>query len=263
MPLLTRPILLADFLTHCYDSGSGPIAVLALQSLFTLIAQHNLDYPHFFLSLYNLCRVDIFSAKYRTTFFSLLSRSLQSTNLPAYVVAAFIKRLAYLALHSPSCNSRFCVAQVTWLLRKHPQCLCLLHSNDHRGDSLSLSFDNFESVDLEAAGALQSSLWELLLLERHFLVAAADLARTVRDPRSTDNGRNGLHTRVEEHLTTMTYAELLTEQLSQVASKAKKQKPHQDGDDGSLSISRTALSHRVPHHLLPPTSLVACCFGLP
>eukprot|EP00597_Dinobryon_sp_UTEXLB2267_P007577 CAMPEP_0170093788 /NCGR_PEP_ID=MMETSP0019_2-20121128/26745_1 /TAXON_ID=98059 /ORGANISM="Dinobryon sp., Strain UTEXLB2267" /LENGTH=473 /DNA_ID=CAMNT_0010314747 /DNA_START=335 /DNA_END=1759 /DNA_ORIENTATION=- len=265
MHLLTRPILLADFLTHCYDSGSGPIAVLALQSLFTLIAQHNLDYPHFFLSLYNLCSVEIFSAKYRTTFFSLLSRSLQSTNLPAYVVAAFIKRLAYLALHSPSCNSRFCVAQITWLLRKHPQCITLLHSATHNNENQY--FNNDESRDLEAAGGLQSSLWELLLLERHFLVAAADLAKTVRDPRSTDNGRNGLHTRVEEHLA-LTYADLLTEQLSQVATKAKKHKlQQQDIDDNvsrnsNMSNSRIALSHRIPQQLLQANSLVASCFGL-
>ena len=111
MPVMVKPLLLADYLTDSYNKG-GVLAVLALQSLFQLILHHNLDYPHFFESLYSLCTVHVFGAKYRSKFMSLLHASLKSTNLPGYVAAAFIKRLTRLALYSVSPSALFCLAQV-------------------------------------------------------------------------------------------------------------------------------------------------------
>lgn len=64
MPHLFRPLTLADYLSQCFTLG-GVVAVLSLESLFTLIVEYNLDYPDFFLSLYRLCTVEVFSAKYR------------------------------------------------------------------------------------------------------------------------------------------------------------------------------------------------------
>jgi U3 small nucleolar RNA-associated protein 19 len=52
---MANPLLLADYLTGSYNLGGGSIAVLALQSLFTLIVAHNLDYPDYFPSLYVFC----------------------------------------------------------------------------------------------------------------------------------------------------------------------------------------------------------------
>ena len=123
---IDRPLLLADYLTNSYNSG-GIIAVLALESLFQVIVKNNLDYPKFFLSLYRLCTVEVFSAKYRSKFMKLLNASLKSTNLTQYTVAAFIKRLTRLTLFIPSPSALFCIAQVTWLLRRHPQCMALIH----------------------------------------------------------------------------------------------------------------------------------------
>ena len=254
MDQISRPLLLADYLTVCYNSG-GALAVLALQSLFTLILKHNLDYPRFFVSLYRLCSVEIFSAKYRTTFFSLLSRALQSTNLPAYLAAAFIKRLSFLALHTSSCNARFCVAQITWLLRKHPQCLRLIHrsasSSNSNSNSSGTGLDGFreEDGDLEAAGAMDSSLWELLLLEKHYLGSIAELAAAVRDARSTDNGRDGFHERVEDHLD-VSYPPLIEEQLAAIKKK------------GMQANKVAALAHRPPKRLIADDSVIKSCFGV-
>ena len=86
-----RPIMLADYLSQSFAYG-GVVAILALESLFSLIIHYNLDYPRFFESLYKLCTADVMSAKHRSKFMELLSASLQSTNLPVYMVAAFIKR---------------------------------------------------------------------------------------------------------------------------------------------------------------------------
>ena len=64
---LANPLLLADYLTLSYEIG-GATSVLALSSLFTLIVAHNLDYPDYFASLYRLCTLENFSAKFRGKF---------------------------------------------------------------------------------------------------------------------------------------------------------------------------------------------------
>lgn len=129
-PFLLQPLLLADYLISTVHSGGGVVGILALESLFQIIVQHNLDYPHFFEALYRMCNADVFSAKYRAKFTTLLHTSLKSTNLPAYTVAAFIKRLARLAIKIPGPSASFCLAQGVLLLRTHPQCHKLIHNAD-------------------------------------------------------------------------------------------------------------------------------------
>ena len=109
---MSNPLLLADYLYRAYECG-GVIAILALQSLFTLIVNYNLDYPNFFTSLHDLCTVENFSAKYRAKFLKLLNASLKSVNIPAYLVAVFVKRLMQLSLLVPAHSASFCVMQVS------------------------------------------------------------------------------------------------------------------------------------------------------
>jgi hypothetical protein len=91
LPLCTQPLQLADFFTESFKQG-GIVAVLALDGLFKLLTEHNLDNKEFFPSLYALCNTRTLYAKYTSRFFQLLSASLRSSNLPAYTVAAFVKR---------------------------------------------------------------------------------------------------------------------------------------------------------------------------
>ena len=109
---MANPLLLADYLTLSYECGGHFCACLIF--LFTLIVAHNLDYPDYFPSLYRLCTLENFSAKFRGKFMSLLSASLRSVNLQSYA-AAFVKRLMRLALVAPSPSALYCIAQVTWL----------------------------------------------------------------------------------------------------------------------------------------------------
>lgn len=55
---------------------------------------HDLDYPGFFDSLYRLVTSDMMYAKYRARFFRMVDLCLSSSHVPAYVVAAFLKRFA-------------------------------------------------------------------------------------------------------------------------------------------------------------------------
>lgn len=98
---LDKPILLTDFLMDSLDVG-GPVSLLALQGIFTMIQVHNLDYPNIFAKLYSMFEPEIFHTKYKARLFYLSDLFLSSTHLPEMMVAAFAKRLARLALLAPS-----------------------------------------------------------------------------------------------------------------------------------------------------------------
>ena len=297
VPRLSNPLLLADFLSQTYRAG-GLVAVLALESLFHLIASYNLDYPDFFLSLYNLCTVEVFSAKYRCKFMKLLNAALKSVNIPVYVVGAFVKRLARLALHSPTPNAPFFLAQCTWLLRQHPQSQRLIHST--RGKSKSTAethavagsssssgasggtsgggaqcvdrFDNNESVDLDRAGALQSSLWEADALRALHLHGAALLAHklaenkastmssaTAARDRATGTATGGGETGVAAFIHVEDYLETSYASMLEIALAG-------GGGDGGAGRKKTmkrsaALAYEKPTAAVAEGGLVHSCFG--
>jgi len=132
LPHMMQPIRLIDFLRDSYEVG-GVVSLLSLQGLFVLVTKHNLDYPDFYKKLYALLQPNIFYVKYRVKFFCLLNIFLNSTHLPAYLVAAFMKRMARMALHAPPSGALFVIALIYNLLKKHKQCQVMLH----RADSLS------------------------------------------------------------------------------------------------------------------------------
>lgn len=77
LPHMVEPKLLMDFLTDSYNVG-GAVSLLALNGLFTLITEENLDYPDFYQKLYSLLDRDVMHVKYRSRFFRLLELFLSS-----------------------------------------------------------------------------------------------------------------------------------------------------------------------------------------
>lgn len=126
MPQLEDPKLLIDFLTDSYNL-EGPMALLALNGLFILIQNYNLDYPDFFKKLYSLLDVEAFEVEYRDRFFALADLFLTSLNLPAYMAAAFIKRLARLSLRVSPDGIKIILVMIENLIKRHPSCKVLLH----------------------------------------------------------------------------------------------------------------------------------------
>lgn len=126
LPHMTDPKLLMDFLTDSYNTG-GVTSLLALNSLFVLIHKHNLDYPDFFKKLYALFEPNIFYMKYQARFFHLADLFLMSTHLPAYLVAAFVKRLSRLALSAPPSGAMMVIPFVCNLIKRHPSVQALIH----------------------------------------------------------------------------------------------------------------------------------------
>ncbi|XVE49604.1 hypothetical protein DITRI_Ditri01bG0095400 [Diplodiscus trichospermus] len=193
IPYLSNPIILCDFLTRSYDIG-GVISVMALSSLFILVTQHGLEYPNFYEKLYALLSPSIFMAKHKAKFFQLLDSCLKSPLLPAYLAAAFAKKLSRLSVSVPPSGALVIIALIHNLLRRHPSINCLVHKEDGDGtpkdnskdedtvtkadDSGSCTeishkrsgidhFNNEESNPIKS-NAMRSSLWEIDTLRHHY-----------------------------------------------------------------------------------------------
>lgn len=241
IPNMSRPLLLADYLTQSYGLG-GVLAVLSLESLFQLVAGHNLDYPRFFTSLYKLCSIEVFTAKYRGKFMKLLSTALRSSNLPAYVAAAFIKRLMHLALEVPTYTAQFCVAQVFRLLQSHPQCLNLVHRN-HDDDAAALAgYNPYEDTNLEDCHATQSSLWEAEALLTHYHHSIADLAHKFKAKVSKSADIRKTVFANPEEFTALNFPDMISDELNALKRNE-------------------ALGFLKPTKLIPEGTLVDKCFS--
>ncbi|OXB85003.1 UNVERIFIED_CONTAM: hypothetical protein H355_016125 [Colinus virginianus] len=166
LPHMNEPTLMIDFLTAAYGVG-GAISLLALNGLFILIHQHNLEYPDFYKKLYSLLDPSIYHVKYRARFFHLADLFLSSSHLPAYLVAAFIKRLSRLALTAPPEALLMVIPFICNLFRRHPACKVLVHRPNGPQD---LSEDPYimEQEEPSESRALESSLWELQSLQNHY-----------------------------------------------------------------------------------------------
>jgi U3 small nucleolar RNA-associated protein 19 len=177
-PNVAHPLRFSDFFMQAYtDHGSGVLGVLALDGLFILITEYELEYTDFYKQLYRLISPRVLHVKYRAKFMALLTNCLtRNEMLPAHLVAAFSKRLARCSLSSPPAGILSVLALVSNLLRKHPECASLIHRS--RGTEMEDCFLPLED-DPEKSRALQSSLWELAVLERHYYPAVATLAKSI------------------------------------------------------------------------------------
>eukprot|EP00163_Fabomonas_tropica_P018651 TRINITY_DN33046_c0_g1_i1.p1 TRINITY_DN33046_c0_g1~~TRINITY_DN33046_c0_g1_i1.p1 ORF type:complete len:557 (+),score=8.62 TRINITY_DN33046_c0_g1_i1:293-1963(+) len=177
LPQFTKPILLLDFLTTSYNIG-GVISVLALNSLFLLMTKYNLEYPSFFPKVYSHLTPDIFFVRYRARFFKLLHLFFSSTHLPSYLVAAFIKRLARLALVAPPHGALVSMSLIQYLIVRHPQCMTLVTRTTTA--NVDVGEDPFQDDESDPAQshALESSLWEVATLKNHYDPVVARMAET-------------------------------------------------------------------------------------
>lgn len=103
------------------------------------------------------------------------------SGLPVYIVAAFIKRMAQLALTAPPAGCMLLLPCIYNLLQRHPTCKCMIHrqrkrvldGSERSEPSQSAVTDGANDTfivhtdDPARANALGSSLWELEALKRH------------------------------------------------------------------------------------------------
>ena len=140
LKICPSPLRFAEYFTVSFKGGTtnnttttatvnnSLTSILSLHGLFTLMLQHQLEYPQYYNSLYQLLHPRILYTKHRTRFLKLLSTSLLSNSmLPAYVVASFCKKLLRMGLSGPPSGALFVLALVSNLLRKFGECGCLVH----------------------------------------------------------------------------------------------------------------------------------------
>jgi len=186
-PWFVKPEMLMDFLTDSYDAG-GSTSLLALSGVFYLIQEKNLDYPSFYKKLYSLLDSEILHSKHRSRFFRLLDTFLASTHLQAVLVASFLKRLSRLTLNSSPAGV---VAVVPWIyniLKKHPTCTFMIH-REIRDPSMKEMIEieglddpfNMDEDDPMETDAIESSLWEIVMLQSHFHPNVATLAKIISE----------------------------------------------------------------------------------
>jgi len=186
-PWLAKPELLMDFLTDCYNAD-GSMSLLALSGVFYLIQEKNLDYPDFYRKLYSLLDADILHSKHRSRFFRLMDTFLNSSHLPAQLVASFVKRLARLCLNAPPSAI---VAVVPWIynmFKKHPLCTFMIHRvprTQEERDRLASEgqADPFlpGEEDPMETGAIDSCLWEVVQLQSHYHPNVATIAKIISE----------------------------------------------------------------------------------
>lgn len=177
---------LMDFLTDSFNVG-GSTSLMALSGLFYLIQEKNLDYPQFYPKLYSLLDSDVLHSKHRSHFFRLLDTFLTSTHLPAALVASFIKRLSRLTLHAPPSGIVVVVPWIYNLLKNHPACSFMIHRRlnpDSEGLSPEEHWrDPFCMTELRPmeTRALESSLWEIQMLQSHYHPNVAAIAKIISE----------------------------------------------------------------------------------
>ncbi|KAJ7718108.1 CBF/Mak21 family-domain-containing protein [Mycena maculata] len=173
MPHLTRPVLIMDWVGGSVDYG-GTIGLLALNALFVLMKEYNLDYPSFYTRLYAFLDRDVLHSKHRARFFRLTELFLSSTHIPATLLASFIKRLARLSLSAPPAAVIMIIPFTYNTLKRHPALMAMIHRPD--ADLSPDPFDPSEPNPL-LTHAIESSLWELNSHREHYLSGVSTLTK--------------------------------------------------------------------------------------
>ncbi|KAK7056424.1 Maturation and nuclear export of 40S ribosomal subunits interacting protein [Paramarasmius palmivorus] len=172
LPHLTRPVLVMDWIGACVDYGAA-VGLLALNGLYALIKEYNLDYPSFYTRLYAFLDRDVLHLKHRARFFRMTELFLSSTHLPATLLASFVKRLARLSLNAPPAAIIMVLPFTYNILKRHPALMPMIHRDaDVSNDPFNASESNPLLTD-----AISSSLWEIQTHRSHYHSAVSTLAK--------------------------------------------------------------------------------------
>ncbi|CAM9693094.1 unnamed protein product [Chrysoparadoxa australica] len=205
------PVKLADFLTDSYKRG-GISSVLALDSLFILISQYELDYPQFYNTLLALITPETFTARYRARLFRMLTLHMKSTAISATVAASFAKRLCRVAVSVPPPGALFALALIRLILSKHPECIALIHRESPK-DRKGVVLVPQALKDEADPEALNTCLWEVRCLEQHYLSSVSTIAQGFSQPIHKHDQVN------VDDLAVQTYKTLFTAAMGQSKSK--------------------------------------------
>jgi U3 small nucleolar RNA-associated protein 19 len=118
----------------------------------------------------------------------LLDTFLASTHLPAALVASFLKRLSRLTLNATPSGAVPVIPWIYNLLKKHPTCTFMIH-RETRGAEARDMLENqgladpflMDEEDPMETHAIDSSLWEIVMLQEHVHPNLATLAKIISE----------------------------------------------------------------------------------
>ncbi|TGZ85165.1 CBF-domain-containing protein [Ascodesmis nigricans] len=184
LPVFPQPHTLLDFLLSSYSHG-GVLPLLSLSGIFELITKHNLDFPDFYPRLYALLDRHLLHTRYRSQFLRLLETFLSSTHLPAQLIASFIKRLSRLCLSAPPGAIVAIVPFIYNLFQAHKSTTYMMHREfvDEDDEADWDGKDPFDESEMDPmkTRAIESCVWELKSVMRHWHPNVATLARIVEE----------------------------------------------------------------------------------
>jgi len=185
IPYMVQPLILMDWLSESFNRG-GECAILSLNGLFVLITKYNLDYPDFYTKLYSLITPNLFNQNI-DLFFKHLQIFLSSSMLPVYLTAAFIKKLARLSLIAPPSFCLLTYPLIYNLMIDNPSTKVLVDRIPESAQKSLLKLNHLfvmendpfdpNEADLKKANAINSSLWELIILMKHIIPSITSVTR--------------------------------------------------------------------------------------
>uniref|UniRef100_A0A914CZH5 CCAAT-binding factor domain-containing protein n=1 Tax=Acrobeloides nanus TaxID=290746 RepID=A0A914CZH5_9BILA len=167
--------LFGDFLFSVFNKGQI-YSVLSLAGIFKLIVHRNFEYPEFYSQVYHLTHSSVCYSSYSQKFFELLDLFLSSTHIPSYILAAFVKKLSRILLQAPLSHQFVLLTLIRNLITRHNVLLPLIHRDepavyiDPYKTLVTFTSDpyNEEEKNPKNSKALESSLWELTLVRKHW-----------------------------------------------------------------------------------------------
>uniref|UniRef100_A0A915PJV9 Large ribosomal subunit protein uL4m n=1 Tax=Setaria digitata TaxID=48799 RepID=A0A915PJV9_9BILA len=134
-----EPFLIGDFLFRIFKMGEI-FALLSLAGIFKMVVKYNL-------------------------------------HLPVYIIAAFVKRLSWLTLVAPVFCQEPLFALIGNLIIRHKDVEFLIH----RDNPVTFFDDPYDEkrTDLQKCRAMESSLWEIKTLQRHWFVDVSKRANFI------------------------------------------------------------------------------------
>lgn len=190
LPHLQEPLMLSNLLLDLTDIG-GATGARSLGALLDLVQHHGLECPRVYDKVYRLLDNKRFGSLFPRSGKGegpiLLSRLLSSTHVPAYVAAAYAKRMARRATRASPPAAIGGLALAFNALRRHVACSVMLRRAQlGTGGSLSAPIPRQALEESHASGspddgkdpfrddqndpanahALESSFWEVGLLKR-------------------------------------------------------------------------------------------------
>lgn len=177
LPKISDPLCLSDFLMKTYEMG-GKMSVLGLSGLFILISKYGLECKQYYSKLYALLKYQLEQSSYlKPGFLKLVELSLSSNLLPAALVASFVKLFLRHAIKGSYQLSVWAVGFTMNSIRTHPSLQKLLERPSN------IETYSMQETDPLNSDALNSSLWEILILKKHYSINIRDLLKDItKDP---------------------------------------------------------------------------------